>query len=218
MREARAVAEPSGVPGTRVTRQTQTVEMQVAREYRAAVANVQVQQYTESVRRLQQVLALDDGHHRARMLLAQLYIKLQGTARAEALLADGLARYPGNVPYAKQYAGLMIARGRTGTATLTLETALPGAGNDAEYQALLAGLYQQSGKAAEAAVQYRAALQLAPDHGDWWMGLGISEEQAGQPEAARKAYEQSLRYSLKASLKDYVLSRLGNLPPAGVSQ
>lgn len=215
--EVRAVPEPAGMPVSRVTRQAQTVEMQVAREYRAAVAHVQSQQYTESVRRLQQVLAMDDAHHKARLLLAQLHIRLQEHARAEALLADGLARHPGNALYARQYARLMIDQGSTETALLALETALPEAGNDAEYLALLAGLYQRAGKAAEAAIQYRAALQLAPDRGDWWMGLGISEEQAGRTEAARQAYEQSLRYPLKASLKDYVISRLRRLPPAGIS-
>ena len=70
---------------------------------------------------------------------------------------------------------------------------------------------KRSGKPAAAAGSFRAALRLAPAHGEWWMGLGISSEQAGDASTAATAYRQALQYPLTTALQQYVQQRLEQL-------
>ena len=150
----------------------------------------------EAERLLEDLLARDNGLHKARLLLAGLYVQQQRNSRAESVLASGLLHYPQHAPYASLYAQLLAAQARDSEAINALQGALPAAADDAAYHALLAGLYQRSGKADAAAGSYREALRLAPAHGEWWMGLGISSEQAGDAETAASAYRQALHYPL----------------------
>ena len=162
----------------------------------------------EAIRQLEQLLAADSGHEKATLLLASLYIQQQQIAQAESLLSDALARRPRHVPYARLLANLLAADNRHEEAITHLVTALPGATQDASYHALLAGLYQHTGDPAMAAGYFTRALSLSPDHGEWWMGLGISQEQSGDRAAAYKAYNRALEFRLAASLRDYISERL----------
>ena len=160
---------------------------------------------------LEHLLSLDSHHHKARILLAGLYIRQQQPGLAEDLLATGLADNPEHAPLAKLYAQLLVAQKRDREAIDFLQRALPGAAQDAEYHALLAGVYQRTGETATAIQYYQTALELSPDHGEWWMGLGISQEQAGRTDKAHTTYKRALQYPLKAVLQQYVTTRMESL-------
>jgi len=187
-----------------VTLRPLTVERQVARDFRAAAMAVSDGNQAEAERLLEDLLNRDNGQHRARLLLAGLYVQQQRNSRAESVLASGLLHYPQHAPYARLYAQLLAAQARDSEAINALQAALPAACDDADYHALLAGLYQCSGRPAAAAGSYRAALRLAPAHGEWWMGLGISSEQAGDANTAAAAYREALHYPLTTALQQYV--------------
>ena len=186
-------------------------EQQLAHDFQAAATAVNDGNNAEAERLLEDLLMRDNGQHKARLLLAGLYIQQQRNSRAESLLASGLLHYPLHAPYAKLYAQLLAAQARDSEAIIALQGALPAAGKDAEYHALLAGLYQRNGKSGLAASGYREALRLAPAHGEWWMGLGISSEQAGDTNTATTAYRQALHYPMSTALQQYVEQRLKTL-------
>ncbi|MGB5540065.1 MAG: tetratricopeptide repeat protein [Gammaproteobacteria bacterium] len=210
-------ATPASGPATRedghfeVTPRPLTPEQRLARDFQAAAAAVNKGNAVEAQRLLEDLLARDNGLHKARLLLAGLYVQQQRNSRAESVLASGLLHYPQHAPYASLYAQLLAAQARDSEAINALQGALPAAADDAAYHALLAGLYQRSGKAVAAAGSYREALRLAPAHGEWWMGLGISSEQAGDAETAASAYRQALHYPLGKALQQYVQRRLEQL-------
>ncbi|HUT40214.1 MAG TPA: tetratricopeptide repeat protein [Gammaproteobacteria bacterium] len=194
-----------------VTPRPLSPEQRLARDFQAAAAAVNKGNAVEAERLLEDLLARDNSLHKARLLLAGLYVQQQRNSRAESVLASGLLHYPQHAPYASLYAQLLAAQARDSEAINALQGALPAAADDAAYHALLAGLYQRSGKADAAAGSYREALRLAPAHGEWWMGLGISSEQAGDAETAASAYRQALHYPLGKALQQYVQLRLEQL-------
>jgi Flp pilus assembly protein TadD len=195
-----------------ITLRTPDPKQQLALDFRQA-ANIAVAgQDITAINMLENILASDSSHHQARLLLASLYIRQQRNMNAESVLTAGLERFPQHAPYAHLQAQLLVSRERFTEAITLLNTALPGATSDAGYHALLAGLLQRTGKPANAARHYTTALRLAPGHGEWWMGLGISQEQAGNHIAAQTAYQQALQHPLKSTLLKYINHRMQQLP------
>ena len=154
------------------------------RDYQAATRAAAAGNDIHAIHILEQLLLDSGDHHDARLLLASLHIRLQQHMRAESVLKQGLSKYPDHTGSARLLARLLVSRGQHAEAIVQLESALGGATQDADYHALLAGLYQHSGNPAGAARHYTEALALNPGRGEWWMGLGISREQTGNTSAA----------------------------------
>jgi Flp pilus assembly protein TadD len=209
----KAASRPSGPRHIEISERPLTLSQQAQRRYTEAVKVLRAGDTGTSVQQLEQVLALKPGHHPARLLLASLHINRQRKQQAEIVLAEGLTLDPGHAPFAKLHAQLLIEQAREQEALQSLQSALPGAGQDAEYHALMAGLYRHGGNPVKAAGHYRSALQLAPGHGEWWMGLGLSLEQAGHSAEAYAAYGQALKRPLSAALQNYVWTRMQRLSP-----
>jgi MSHA biogenesis protein MshN len=186
-------------------------EQRLQDAYQGALRDARSGNNDAAGQQLEHLLSLDSHHHKARILLASLYIRQQQPGRAEDLLATGLADNPEHAPLAKLYAQLLVAQKRDREAIDFLQRALPAAAQDAEYHALLAGVYQRTGETATAIQYYQTALELSPDHGEWWMGLGISQEQAGRTDKAHATYKRALQYPLKTVLQQYVTTRMESL-------
>ena len=184
-------------------------------EYRLAAGAAAAGNELEAIDQLKVILAQANDYHQARLLLARLYIRQQQNSHAEILLHDGLASHPLYAPYARLLAHLLVTEGRHDAAIVQLESALPGAMKDADYQALLAGLYQRRDKPMAAVRHYSRALELDPQHGEWWMGLAISQEQAGNINAAYAAYGTALQFRLDATLREYIDKRLRQITQQG---
>jgi MSHA biogenesis protein MshN len=211
---ARPARRPSGPGYIDISERPLTVSQQAERGYSEAVRVLRAGDTGTSMKLLEQVLALKPGYHPARLLLASLHINQQRKQQAEIVLAEGLTLDPGHAPFAKLHAQLLIEQAREQEAIQALQSALPGAGQDAEYHALLAGLYRHSGDPGKAAGHYRTALRIDPDHGEWWMGLGLSLEQAGSDAEAVAAYGQAHKRPLDAALQNYVWTRMKVLSSA----
>jgi MSHA biogenesis protein MshN len=149
-------------------------------------------------------------HEAARQTLVGLLVENKRADEAQQLLQAGLALDPRQPSMAMLLARLQIEKGGSGIDTL-IKT-LPYANNNPEYHAFLAGALQRDGRHKEAGEQYEAALRGAPNHGVWWMGLGISLQAEKRNGEAILAYERARDTgTLSAQLKSFVERRLNAL-------
>lgn len=161
---------------------------------------------------LREALALDARHARARHALVVLLIEDGRLQEAERLSRAETGR-----AWNSLRARLLLKRGETERAIAELEAGLPGA--DADYQALLAALYQRRGRHGDAVELYRRALGARPTQAAWWAGLGISLEGEGRGPQAVNAYRRALALpGLGAPLRDYLDQRLAALAQSPSSQ
>lgn len=179
--------------------------------YQQAVKHIQSGDLRAAEQALAATLKLDSVHHTARMTLAGLLLDQDRREPALVQMQEGLAVLPGDKQFAMLAGRLFLDQSDAGNAVAVLEQGLPAGARDPDYRALLAAAYQRSGDHRRAITEYRAAAELAPDNGNWWMGLGLAAERTGNSNGARKAYEQALRVSLAPKLKTYVKSRLSLL-------
>lgn len=194
-----------------VTHRPLSAEQQLLSDFHVASETYKEGDFVETEKLLQDLLVRDDSMHHARMLLARLYTTQKLDSRAESILSNALLIYPQNAPYVSLYAQILAAQGRDGEAIDALQNALPGVGENADIHALLAGLYQRTDNSAAAAESYMVALRLEPSHGEWWMGLGISSEQAGDSDTAIYAYNEALQHPLTSLVEKYAEQRLQQL-------
>lgn len=194
-----------------VIRRPLSVEQQLLSDFHVAAGAYKKRDFPEAERLLKDLMARDSGQHKARLLLARLYLQQNLDRRAELLLYDGLLNYPQHAPSVSLYAQMLAEQGRDDAAMDAMQNALPGAHGNAEFHALLAGLYQRTGNSIAAIKSYRVAVGLEPTRGEWWIGLGISSEQAGDEGTATRAYKEALQHTLKNEVGQYAELRLDQL-------
>lgn len=169
-------------------------------------------QWRVAEQRLRDALQADPEHLQARESLAGLLLRQDRRRQAEQVLAAGLESNPQAASLARLYARLILDRGRTDTAIRVLENALVNAVNDADYLALLAGIYQRNQRYSDAASSYRAALSLDSRRPAWWLGLGLALEGRGELQPATKAYRSALANpGLNEATRRYARERLQRL-------
>lgn len=164
-----------------------------------------------AARALRQALELSPWHVEARELLAGIWLRAGRAAAARDLLREGLRRVPGRLSFALGLARLHLARGEDRQALEVLAGVQGRAGGDADYQGLLAAVYQRLGRHREAVAAYRAALK-GRGEARWWAGLAISLDQLGRWGEARDAYRRADRAGgLAPGLAGYLDRRLAAL-------
>lgn len=158
---------------------------------------------------LNKALSLAPTHSRAREMLAASLLNVGRITEAAATLREGLSLQPKTASLAKLYARILVDQDDLGNAVAVLERARSSAIGDADYQALLAALYQRTGKHAQAAQSYRHVLQVRPNVASWWMGLALSLEPMGQTGDALNAYHRALKAGgLSTDVSQFVMKRI----------
>lgn len=177
--------------------------------FRRAAAYIEKGQITDAKIALNAALATNPDHAAARQTLAALLIEGRALLDAERTLAEGLARDAGNSNFVIVLARLKLERGDQVGALELLATHRAAAAGNAQYRAFFAALLRRAGRHAEAADEYRAALQLAPGVGAWWVGLGLSHEAIERDAEAMNAFRQAQASgALSAELADLVERKL----------
>jgi len=167
-----------------------TPQQRIDNGYRRALAYLQDGRIEEAMAGLQQTLQLDPRHQGARETLVRLLLEAQRPDEAVRQLQQSLELDPKQPAQAMMLARLQLDR--SGAAALdTLRRTLPYAQEHGDYRALYAGMLQREQRYHDAAEQYQAALQSAPDNSVWWMGLGIALQADNQLLPARAAFERA---------------------------
>lgn len=208
---AAATAAPEPEPRIDKRSSARTTAEQAEAHYQRGVTTHQEGRIDESAKLFTAALRADATHAAARLALAGVLIGQSRPDEALTLLQEGHALAPQQPALALMLGRLQAERQDHAAALRTLAAAEAQATGNAEFQGVQAAVLQQTGQHAEAAEKFAAALRLSPRHGVWWMGLGISLAETGQPAAAREAFERARAAGLPPGAAGYVEGRLRQL-------
>lgn len=162
------------------------------KSYRYAVDQLKDGYFSLALQSLEGSLNHDRRHVAARDLLANLLVRNQRMDEAIVVLSEGMEIYPYQQDFIQLYARLLAEKGLVEPALEALERISPDLNAHADYHALRATLYQQSGRYKNAINIYQDVLRIKPDKGRWWMGLALSLESTGNRLTALKAYRNAV--------------------------
>ena len=175
---------------------------------RAAIADGSL---AEAEALLQGHLAQRPKDRIARELLVGLMLRGDRIDDASRQLEIGLRHHPAHGSFLLIHARLLAQRGDRGNAIRVLRGAARVPGIRAQRLQMLGALYQQDGRYAEAAEQYRVLLALQPRSAAGWVGLAISRDAQGSDDASA-AYRRALAIGgLPSAAEAYARQRLAEL-------
>jgi len=209
-------SDPNG--SDRVVKQNRalTKKQQAGVLYQKAYKNLQTGQINLAEEQLRNSININPGYSRSRELLAGSYIRSGRYVEAGKLLKQGLIVEPKNYHFAKLYARVLMQQNKQQAALDMLVRHRPALQQDLEYFALIAALYQQTRQHLKAANMYKDLLQLKPDRGIWWIGLGVALEKNGNAPQAHQAYSKAKESgSLNASMLLYTDNKLAAIKDSG---
>jgi MSHA biogenesis protein MshN len=182
-----------------------------ANEFRRAVALLNQGRVAEAQHVLAGVLKLEPAHANARQVYVALFVEQGRVEPARRLLEEGLKLAPGHPSFSLTLARIHTEQRDYASALGTLDKVTAPAAAEANHQALRAAVLQRLGRHAEAVESYQNALRVAPQQATSWLGLAISLEALGRPEAG-EAYRRALGAGpLAAEARDYAEARAAAL-------
>ena len=179
-------------------------EEKLVAAYSEAMDALRDQQIVLAQQKLTEVLNLEPSHPHAREQLARLLLQLKQTEQAYEVVQKGLALKPDYPPLASLAARILIDQNQHQEAAMYLEGAAVNAKTDADYQILMAAVYQHLGEHKLAVNSYLQALSVNPQKAVWWMGLGISLHAQAQEQEALGAFLEARKLGLNKELLAYV--------------
>ena len=181
-------------------------------EFRRATELVQKGRDSEALDAYATALKLDAANDGGRQAMVWLLLENKRNDDAERVLQDGLKININNIEFATLLARLQVERNDLPLAMETLQKTLPYVGQQAEYHAFVAAVYQRLNQHNKAITHYQVAVQQMPNSGIWLMGLGVSLHEVQRNEEARAAFKSALEtHTLDAELQAFVEQRLKEL-------
>lgn len=196
-----------------------TVVQQTAVNYDTAYELVRQGRSSEAERLLRVALIQNPELTRLRELLLGIYINAGRWVEADELLTEGLRVNPSHLAFIKLRVRTLMQLNEDKRAIQLLRANQSIVDQDIDTQALLAALYQRQQQHSEAAALYQQMLQRNPNHGVWWVGLGISLEAIGKQADAQIAYQQARKIgNLNQAVTRYTDNRLRSLEELELGQ
>lgn len=162
-----------------------------------------------AVYKLEQALALDPRHLKARLLLAKTLHNQGQVNKTAEFLDQSLALFPDNLQFINTRAQLYLQQRNPGGALKTLKGIDLTDSSNETYLSLLAATYQQLQSFNNAANVYQRLVTVNPEKAENWLGLALAQEKLGNSRFARESYQQALsRNTLKESIVSYIKLRL----------
>jgi len=209
-----ASARPADTSPARIDRQEREpgVRERADAAYRRGVEAMHEGRMTAAEQALRDALTQFPGHEVSRQTLLGMLVQQRRNVDAEALLVEGQRQNPAQLGFAMALARLQAERGDTAAALDSLQRSAAAGRDRPEFLGFQAGLLARDGRHADATVQYRSALRMAPQNAVWWMGLGISLEADRRPADAAEAFQRAREANgLSAELTAFVEQRLRSL-------
>lgn len=208
-RPAAVVAQaPVETMAVEKTARAPTPQQQAEIEYQQGVRALRGGNHAAAESAFRAALRADNEHLLARETLAAMLLGAGRLIEADEVLEQGRRFFARNPTLALLLARLRMEQGQNAAAVTILEQSLHVASARADYLAFLAALYQRELRYNDSVESYGRALALQPQQASWWVGMGISLENAGRREDAIKAYEQAAEGTLPSQLQEHVQSRL----------
>ena len=160
-------------------------------EYRKAVAAFRQGRSSEAIVQLKAALQEDPRHLAARQTLLSLLGEQKQWDDVQSLLKEGLDLMPSQIAWAMALARIQVERGYATGAWETLQKYQAYAEKSADYQGFAGVLLQRLQRPHEAALHYQTAVQIKPEEGRWWLGLGLALEADGRAPEARDAFQHA---------------------------
>jgi len=159
--------------------------------YRKGVAAYRVGHYGEAAALFKSALQEDPRHLTTRQTLLSMQAEQKQWDDVQVILREGLELMPEQISWAMALARIQVERGRLPEAWDTLQKYMPNGEKSADYQGFAGVLLQRMRKPHEATFYYQAAVQLKPNEGRWWLGLGLALEADGKAAEAREAFQRA---------------------------
>lgn len=160
-------------------------------EYRKGVATFRQGHSSEAVGQLRAALQEDSRHLAARQTLLSLLAEQKQWDEVQSLLKEGLDLMPTQIAWAMALARIQVEGGNATAAWETLQKYMAYGEKNADYQGFAGVLLQRLQKSREAALHYQAAVQIKPNEGRWWLGMGLAYEADGRAAEARDAFQHA---------------------------
>jgi len=109
----------------------------------------------------------------------------------QSVLKEGLELMPEQIAWAMALARIQVERGRLPEAWETLQKHMLHAEKSADYKGFAGVLLQRMQKPHEAILYYQAAVQIKPNEGRWWLGLGLAFEADNRAAEAHEAFQRA---------------------------
>lgn len=168
---------------------TQTL---LTEQYEVAIKNIDLGRNKQAISELTNILKENPNFKEARTTLAALYMSMNKLPEADKLVAVGLNSDPDYLPFVELRARLLTAANREKEALALLQSYSPPLEDNPQFHALMAALYARNNDNAAAGRIYRNLINLDPQNGSWWFGLGIALEKSGQNKSALEAYSRAI--------------------------
>ncbi|MCX7175569.1 MAG: tetratricopeptide repeat protein [Proteobacteria bacterium] len=159
--------------------------------YRKGVAAYKLGHFSEAATLFKAALQEDPRHLATRQTLLSMQAEQKQWEEVQVVLKEGLDLMPEQISWAMALARIQVERGRLPEAWETLQKHMAHGEKSADYQGFAGVLLQRMQKPHEATLYYQAAVQLKPNEGRWWLGLGLAYEADGKSSEAREAFQRA---------------------------
>ena len=159
--------------------------------YRRGVAAYKVGHFAEAAQLFRAALQEDPRHLTTRQTLLSMQAEQKQWDDVQIVLREGLELMPEQISWAMALARIQVERGKLPEAWETLQKHMAHGEKSADYQGFAGVLLQRMQKPHEATFYYQAAVQLKPNEGRWWLGLGLALEAEGKGAEAREAFQRA---------------------------
>ncbi|MDD5174827.1 MAG: tetratricopeptide repeat protein [Sterolibacterium sp.] len=168
-----------------------SVQERAEAEYRKGVAAYRQGHFAEAATLFKAALQEEPRHLAARQTLLSMQAEQKQWEEVQSVLKDGLDLMPEQIAWAMALARIQVERGKLPEAWETLQKHMVHAEKSADYQGFAGVLLQRMQKPHEATLYYQAAVQLKPNEGRWWLGLGLALEADNRTAEARDAFQRA---------------------------